>query len=153
VAHLVAPTPQAKGKIERRFRTFQGRLVTLLAHAGVVDAARAGEVLAMEIDRLNRTRSRATGSVAGEVRERQSLDGTGRMRPSPCARLLDLHFSLRGSRRVNRDHTIGFEGHNYEIADTARRFVGIVHYPGSRFWVVEHTPGDVWPPILGDFTL
>jgi len=35
------------------------------------------------------------------------------------------------------DHTNDFEGHNYEIADTARRFVGIVHHPGSRFWVVE----------------
>jgi hypothetical protein len=35
VAHLVAPTPQAKGKIERSFQTFQTRLVTLMAHAEV----------------------------------------------------------------------------------------------------------------------
>ncbi|MCX6846949.1 MAG: hypothetical protein NTU84_10420, partial [Verrucomicrobia bacterium] len=35
VAHIVAPTPQAKGKIERRFGTFQRRLVTLMAHEKV----------------------------------------------------------------------------------------------------------------------
>ena len=32
IAHLVAPTPQAKGKIERRFGTCQGRIVTVVAN-------------------------------------------------------------------------------------------------------------------------
>jgi hypothetical protein len=153
VAHLVAPTPQAKGKIERRFRTFQGRLVTLMAHAGVTTAAQAEGILRMEIDRLNATRSRATGSVPEEVWERQTLDGTGRMGPVPCSSLLDLHLSLRATRRVNHDHTIDFEGRSYEIADTARKRVAIVSHPGLRFWVVEHTPKETWPPILAEYTL
>ena len=35
VTHLVAPSPQAKGKIERRFGTLQQRLVALLAYERV----------------------------------------------------------------------------------------------------------------------
>ena len=53
VAHLVAPTPQAKGKIERRFGTFQERLVTLLAHARAETCRQADDILQMEIARQN----------------------------------------------------------------------------------------------------
>ena len=60
VAHLVAPTPQAKGKIERRFGTFQRRMVTLLAYAKVTSAEHADEILQMEIIRQNRTVNRTT---------------------------------------------------------------------------------------------
>lgn len=51
VAHIVAPTPQAKGKIERRFGTFQRRLVTLMAHEKVNSRQHADEILQMEIQR------------------------------------------------------------------------------------------------------
>lgn len=53
VAHLVAPTPQAQGKIERSFQTFQNRLFTLMAHAGVNDWKSADSILQMEIQRQN----------------------------------------------------------------------------------------------------
>ncbi len=62
------------------------------------------------------------------------------MRPSPPAALLDLHFSLRCSRRVNNDHTIDFEGHNFEVASTLRKTVTLVHHPRRQFWVLEHPP-------------
>jgi hypothetical protein len=39
VSHLVIPSPQAKGKIERRFGTFQKRIVTLLAYEKITDYA------------------------------------------------------------------------------------------------------------------
>ena len=41
VTHLVAPSPQAKGKIERRFGTLQKRLVALLAYEKVSSYAAA----------------------------------------------------------------------------------------------------------------
>ena len=67
--------------------------------------------------------------------------------------LLDLHLSLRLIRRVNNDRTIDLEGQNYEIATTARKSVVIAHHPNRKFWVVEHTPKNVWPCILGAFNL
>ena len=153
VAHLVAPTPQAKGKIERRFGTFQRRLVTLLAYAKAANWEQADEILQMEINRQNITRQRSTNQIPLEAWDQDLLKNTSRIRPTPASSLLDLHFSLRGKRRVNNDQTIDFEGQNYEIATTARKSVSIIHHPNHKFWVVEHPPKDVWPPILGTFGL
>jgi hypothetical protein len=153
VAHLVAPTPQAKGKIERRFQTFQGRMVALLAHAGAADYPAADEILQMEIQRQNATLLRSTGRVPMAIFEEQAAAKTCKLRPCPLPALLDLHFSLRLRRRVNNDHTVDFEGHNYEIAPTTKKFVSILHHPGRKFWVLEEPPTDVWPNVLGCYTL
>jgi hypothetical protein len=153
VAHLVAPTPQAKGKIERRFGTFQKRMVTLLAYAKAHTWRQADEILQMELARQNRTRNRSIDKIPIESWEDQILNATARIRQCLAPALLDLHFSLRCSRRVNVDQTIDFEGQNYEIAATQRKTVTIVHHPRRHFWVVEHSPGAVWPPILGHFSL
>ena len=151
--HRVAPTPQAKGKIERRFGTFQNRLITLLAYEKVNCWEHADDILQMEIERRNKTRLRTTGKIPIGVWEEQMALKTARIRPVPDARLLDLHLSLRQKRRVNNDQTIDFQGHTYEISSTRRRTVTIVHHPEAQFWVVEYPPTDVWPPILGHFTL
>lgn len=153
VAHLVAPTPQAKGKIERRFGTFQNRLITLLAHAKVKTYEQADEVLQMEIIRQNLTRQRSTNRVPLEIWDQAVDTNNATLRPTPASSLLDLHFSMRDKRRVNNDQTIDFEGLNYEIASTSRKTVTIVHHPNLKFWVVEHPPKDVWPCILGTFSL
>ena len=153
-AHLVAPTPQAKGKIERRFGTFHRRLVTLIAHARARTWQQSEDIIQMEIARQNRTVNRTLGKAPLEIWETQSLREEGRMRPAPSAALLDLHISLRCSRRVNHDHTIDFDDRNYDITPpTLRKIVTLVHHPRLRFWVLELPPKDVWPPILGHFTL
>jgi hypothetical protein len=153
VVHLVAPTPQAKGKIERRFGTFQKRMVTLLAHARVRTWEHADKVLQMEISRQNRTIQRSTGLIPLEVWKKALLENKANLRSTPVPSLLDLHLSLRAKRRVNNDHTIDFEGQNYEIVTTARKSVAIIHHPDRKFWVVEHLPKNVWPSILGTFSL
>ena len=102
VAHLVAPTPQAKGKIERSFQTFQNRLVTLMAHAGVSDWQSADSILQMEIQRRSRKTLRTTGRIPSEVWEEQILKRTARLSPAPASTLLNLQFSLPATRRVHR---------------------------------------------------
>lgn len=153
VAHLVAPTPQAKGKIERRFRTFQARLITLLAHARATTWEQAEDVLQMEIHRQNHTITRSTGNIPLEAWEEQVLTHTGHLRDCPAQGVLDLHLSLRCRRRVNLDHTIDFEGRTYEIAQTQKKTVGIAYHPDIQFWVLETAPTEHWPLILGHFTL
>jgi hypothetical protein len=93
VAHLVAPTPQAKGKIERTFQTFQNRLVTLLAHAEVNDWKSADLILQMEIQRQGRKTQRTTGRIPSEVWKEQILKRSARLSPAPASSLLDLHLS------------------------------------------------------------
>ncbi len=153
VTHLVAPTPQAKGKIERRFGTFQKRLVTLMAHAEVKTWKHADDILQLEIRRQNSKVNRSTGKIPAQVCAAAVLAGSPAMRPCPPSALLDLHLSLRTSRRVNNDHPIDFEGHNFEISATKRKSVTIVHHPNTKFWVLEHPPKDVWPFVLGAFSL
>jgi len=150
VAHPVAPTPQAKGKIERRFGTFQKRMVTLPAHAKAETYEQADEILQMEIIRQNRTKQRNTGKIPLEICDQAIMEKNGRLRPTPVSSLLGLHLSMRGTRRVNNGQTIDFEGQNYEIAATSRESVTIVHHPNLKFWVVDHTPKDVWPPDSRD---
>jgi len=152
VAHLVAPTPQAKGKIERRFHTFQNRLIPLLAHAKVASFQPADEILQMEIQRQNNALLRSTGRIPAEVWLEQLEARRARLRPAPDSSLLDLHLSLRCSRRVNADSTIDFEGACYEISPTRRKRVTVLYHPNSKFWVLDHPPSLVWPPILGSFT-
>ncbi|MCW5556282.1 MAG: hypothetical protein KIT22_00285 [Verrucomicrobiae bacterium] len=65
-SHLVAPSPQAKGKIERRFGTFQKRLVTLLAFEKVTPTfAIAQPSWTRSWARQNRTVCRTTGLCPG----------------------------------------------------------------------------------------
>ena len=153
VAHLVAPTPQAKGKIERRFGTFQKRLVTLLAYAKVKTWLQADEILQMELARQNRTRCRSTDKIPQNSWEHQTSHDSSRIRPCPASALLDLHLSLRHSRRVNLDQTIDFNGQNYQIAPTLRKSATVVLHPNHQLWIVQHPPTSIWPPILGHFSL
>ncbi len=132
-AHLVAPTPQAKGKIERRFGTFQKRLVTLMAHAQVRTWKEADEILQMEILRQNSKINRSTGTIPDQVWAAALLSRSSALRPCPDPALLDLHLSLRTSRRVNHDQTIDFEGRSYEISPTRSKTVTIVYHPNRRF--------------------
>lgn len=78
------------------------------------------------------------------------------IRACPLPPRLDLHLSLRCTRRVNNDSTIDFLGHNYPITTTKRKSVTIVHHPHSHFWVVPHPPlpeNPVWPTILASYSL
>ena len=153
VAHLVAPTPQAKGKIERRFGTFQKRLVALLVYQNVDDSHHANEILQMEIQRQNLKNLRSTGLIPSEIWNQQIQECAAKMRTCPTETMLDLHLSLRTSRRVHSRHLIEFDGREYEISPTLRRSVTILFHPSRKFWVLEHVPKFIWPTILGHFTL
>ena len=106
----MAPTPQAKGKIERAFQTFENRLVTLLAHAEVNDWKSADLILQTEIQRQGRKTQRTTGRIPSEVWEEQILKRSARLNPAPASSLLDLHLSLRSTRKVHPGPYIEFDG-------------------------------------------
>ena len=153
VGHLVAPTPQAKGKIERRFGTFQRRMLALLAYARVKTMSQANEVLQMEIERQNHTAQRSTGFIPATAWREQIDKRIDHLKPLPSPTLLDLHLSLRCSRRVNNDSTIDFDGVSYEIAPTKRKRVTVIFHPKRKFWVLEDDPDCSWSTVLGSFTL
>lgn len=95
---IPAYSPQAKGRVERLWRTFQDRLVVELRLAGVITRQSAQEVLERFLDDFNRR-------FTVPARQR---DPVFRTAPSPSR--LDRILCLKEERVVNHDHTISFEG-------------------------------------------
>jgi hypothetical protein len=140
VTHLVAPSPQAKGKIERRFGTFQNRLLALLAYEQITAYAPAQELLNRELARQNRTVCRTTGLAPDAACAQAQTEGRTVGSACPDPSLLDLHLALHWARRVNADHQVDFLGRSWPISATARKTVTIIHHPHSQFWVVSQPP-------------
>ena len=91
---IVARSPQAKGRIERLWRTFQDRLVSELRLAQVATLEHANAVLARFLEDYNRqfaTAPRQAGSAYRKLDRRLDLDRI---------------FSLRYERKVGNDHVI-----------------------------------------------
>ena len=156
VSHLVAPSPQAKGKIERRFGTFQKRLLALLAFERIDDYAPAQELLNQELEQQNQTVCRTTGLSPNDAWAKAIAEKRDAMRPSPDPSLLDLHFALHFSRRLNADHQVDFLGRSWPIGPTQRHTVTVIHHPGRQFWVVStppKPPENRWADVLGKFSL
>jgi hypothetical protein len=103
LTHLVAPSPQAKGKIERRFGNLQQRLVAVLAYEKVRSYAAAQIVLNREVERQKNTVYRTTGLSPNSAWKNARMEKRTASRPCPSATLLDLHPARHLKRRVNAD--------------------------------------------------
>lgn len=156
VTHLVAPSPQAKGKIERRFGTLQKRLVALLAYEQVSDYPAAQVVLDRQVAHQNDTVCRTTGHSPNVAWHKALVERRTAIRPCPPTALLDLHLALHLRRRVNADYQIDFLGRSWPIAPTKRATVTLIHHPLRQFWAVAQPPlppQNNWPEILGNYSL
>jgi transposase len=95
---IVARSPQAKGRIERMWRTFQDRLRSELRLAGASTLAEANDVLQRFLagynERFARTAAKSTSAYRKLDRR---ID-------------LDYVFSLRYDRTVGKDHVIALPG-------------------------------------------
>lgn len=127
ITSMAALSPQAKGRIERLWRTFQDRLISelRLAKASTVDQANA--VLERFLPDYNRRFAKATQNPALAYRK---LD-----------RRLDLNyiFSLRYSRTVGGDHVIAaIPGVSIQLPPLANGR----GYAGKRVEVCQQPHGD-----------
>lgn len=95
---IKAWSPQAKGRIERLWGTFQDRLVVELRLAGASTKKEANEVLKTFLPEYNRR-------FTVRARKRESF-----FRAPPSPSKLDRSLCLKETRVVNKDHTVSFEG-------------------------------------------
>jgi len=127
---IPAHSPEAKGRIERLWRTFQDRLVVELALAGVKDIRGANRFLPGFLGRHN-------------ARFAQEAEEPGRAyRPLGPALDLDRVLSFRYQRVVARDNTVRLDGRLIQIPPGPRRR----SYFAARVWVHEFLDGGlgVW---------
>ena len=156
ISHLVAPSPQAKGKIERRFGTLQKRMVTLLAFEKIADYGPAQSLLNHELERQNLTICRTTGLSPNDAWSKASLDKRNVLRPTPNSSLLDLHLAIHFNRRCNADHQVDFLGRSWHIGATERKTVTVIHHPARQFWIVSQPPKppeNRWSDVLANYSL
>ncbi|MEZ0343214.1 MAG: ISNCY family transposase [Caldimicrobium sp.] len=120
-----AYTPQAKGRIERLFRFFQDRLIKELRLKGIRDYQSANKFLQEEF--LPWYNSRYKKEVESSYK------------PLSLDKDLDLVFSLRYARRVNKDNTIRYLGRIYQVMPSG----GVKNFSGRWVEVCEKMDGEV----------
>ncbi len=100
-----AQSPQAKGRIERLFKTFQDRLVKEMRLAGVTTKEEANRFLETYLPKYNRR-------FAVKPREEADLH-----RPAPREKELKHVLSIQTKHVLRNDNTIRHENQFYQIAE------------------------------------
>jgi len=137
---IPAYSPQARGRCERNFGTWQGRLPQELRLRGIGSVEQANRFLRQEyIAKFNQ---------AFQVPAAQK--GSAFV---PCRRRdLDLVFSLQSQRTVNKDNTVNFQSFNLQIEKVSWRGT----LAGCNVTVHQHLDGTLsityGPQRLGCYT-
>ena len=105
VALKTTSIPQAKGRIERLFKTLQSRLPVELRLAGVNTLEQANEFLNSYIKKFN-------AQFALPLNPTMSVFET-----QPSAEKIDLFLSVLTPRVVDAGHSIRFNNHRYRMLD------------------------------------
>lgn len=98
---IPANSPQAKGRIERRFRLFQDRFIKEMRLAGVKDYDEANKFLQEKFLPWHNQRYR--------------LEAESVYMPLPKDKNLDLVFCIKQWRTVKKDNTVSFNGQIIQI--------------------------------------
>jgi transposase len=122
---IAARSPQAKGRIERLWETFQDRLVKALRKAGASHRDEANQVLASFLLKFN---------ARFGVQPAQS--GTAYL-PWPKQYRTDDLFCFKHTRTVTNDNTIPFDGHRLQIPPGPQRR----SYAKAKVDVFQHLDG------------
>jgi len=105
---IPAHSPQAKGRVERLFKTVQDRLVKELRLAGIATLEEANRFLEGYLPIYNRRFAVAPAQAADLHR------------PRPAHRELDRILCLKTTRCLRKDFTIAHQGGLYQIHETVR---------------------------------
>lgn len=105
---IAAHSPQAKGRVERRFKTFQDRLIKEMQLADVSTLDAANQFLKGSLPIYNQRFS---------VQPAQPAD---LHRPRPARRELDRSLCMKTTRCLRRDWTVAHHGQLYPVRTNVR---------------------------------
>lgn len=126
---ITAHSPEAKGRIERMFKTLQDRLVKELRLAKITTMEEANKFLQEYIPKFN-------AKFAVVPARRKDLH---KILSEKTQEKLPQIFSIQSERRVNNDYTVMFKNNFYQLNDTQPTTV----YKKDVVIVEEHLNGDV----------
>ena len=125
ITYIAAQSPQAKGRIERLWGTFQDRLTSELRLAGATDLGSAHQVLRRFLPDYNRRFGRAP------------RDAQKAWRPAPPN--LDRICCFQHQRSVSNDNVVQWDGRRFQIPPQPQRF----SFAGAKVQLVESLAGKV----------
>lgn len=103
-----ANSPQAKGRVERLFKTLQDRLVKEMRLVGIKSVGEANEFLKTYLPKYNRKFRKKAASEADLHR------------PAPHSRELDRILCIKEERTVKNDFTVAYNCKRYQIEEATR---------------------------------
>ena len=125
VTYIAAHSPQAKGRIERLWGTFQDRLTSELRLAAAADLETANVVLRNFLPDYNRRFAHA------------ARDTEKAWRPAP--QNLDRIFCFHHQRSVSNDNVVQWDGRRFQIPPQPQRF----SFAGAKVQIHESLEGKV----------
>jgi len=125
ITYIAAQSPQAEGRIERLWGTFQDRLTSELRLAGANDLDTANQVLQRFLPDHNRRFARGP-------REAEKA-----WRPAP--KDLDRICCLLYERSVSNDNVVQWDGRRFQIPPQPQRF----SFAGAKVQLYESLEGKV----------
>ena len=125
VTYIAAQSPQAKGRIERLWSTFQDRLTSELRLAGAADRDAANQVLRRFLPDYNRRFARTP------------RDAEKAWRPAP--ENLDHICCFHHHRSVGNDNVVQWDGRRFQIPPQPQRF----SFAGAKVQLMESLEGRI----------
>lgn len=150
VALRYAPTPQAKGKIERRHHYFQGRLPALFAAETITCLGQANPLLDQLLAHANAQEvHRELGCTPQAARDLAQRENRSALRPVPACPWWRYVFSQQTTVPVGDDGKVPVGHLRYPISAPPRsRVVRCQRYDGDTFFLRSKPHPNTQPIVL-----
>lgn len=144
-----APTPQAKGKIERRHDYWQKRLPPLLAADRIFDLEGANRLLDLLATHANQSEiHRELGTTPQAARTQALAEKRSVLRPAPACPWWPYVWSQQTAVRVGDDGTVPVDSHRQTIAAPPRTKVIRCLRPDGDVFFLRHAPNLKAKPVV-----
>jgi hypothetical protein len=146
---LYAPTPQAKGKIERRHDYWQKRLVSLLAADHILELTAANHLLDQLLPHANQHEiHRELGQTPQAAYQQALAEKRSVIRPAPQCPWWPYVWSQQIRVRVGDDGKVPAGSQRHTIDAPPRSYVFRCLRPDGDIFFLRHTPNQNSKPLL-----
>jgi len=149
VALRYAPTPQAKGKVERRHDYWQKRLPALLAAEDLAELDGANQLLDQLLAHANgHEHHRELGCTPAAARQQARLEQRSVLRPAPACPWWPFVWSQQTRVRVGDDGTVPVRHQRQTIDAPPRSSVLRCLCPEGDIYYLRHAPDPNTKPVV-----
>jgi len=149
VALRYAPTPQAKGKVERRHDYWQKRLVPLLAAEHILELAAANHLLDQLLAHANQHEiHRELGTTPQAARDQAIAQNRSVIRPAPACPWWPYVWSVQTPVRVGDDGKVPVGPQRLTIAAAPRSTVIRCQRPNGDIFYLRQAPDPQNLPVV-----